>query len=185
MFGTETLTFRGGVAACDGARLLVSTTVFAAKWRCTTACVGGAAIKLTCSISTMLAAKTTRICKGGATFHRAHFRAATTMPTAPSFCCRCGSSRAFTERAEPKGTVFAAESASFGSCTTSISRAALLVSSMWCTKPSCYSVVAAAFSRAGHFVSGMLVADLASLVCVGFTPVRCADPVRTVLGADG
>ena len=52
-------------------------------------------------------------------------------------------------------------------------------------EPSCYSEVAATISRAGHFVSGMLKTDLASSPCVGFTPVRCADPVRTVLGADG
>ena len=145
----------------------------------------GASIKLACSFSTMLGTDTTCYYKSGASLYLAHFRAATTMPTAPSFCCRCGSSCAFTERAEPKGTVFRAESASFGSCTTSISRAGLLVSSMWCTKPSCFSDVAAAFGRAGHLVSGMLLTYLFIRVCVGCAPVRCADPICTVLGADG
>ena len=55
---------------------------------------------------------------------------------------------------------------------------------MRCAKPSCFSNVAAAFSRAGHLVSGMLPTDLASSLCVCLAPVRCADPVRTVLGTD-
>ena len=52
------------------------------------------------------------------------------------------------------------------------------------TKPSCFSVVAAAFSRAGHFVSEMLETDLFPFACVGDAPICCADPVGTMLGAD-
>ena len=111
VFGTATLASRGGDAACHGAQLLVSTAVFVAMWR-SRVCVGGAAIKLARSIRSMLAAHTTCYCKSDAAFGLAHFRFATAMPGAPSFCCRCGSSRAFTERAEPKGTMFPAESTS-------------------------------------------------------------------------
>ena len=50
--------------------------------------------------------------------------------------------------------------------------------------PPVTSDVATAFSRAGHFVSGMFVADLFAWRCVGDAPVRCADPVRTMFGAD-
>ena len=81
--------------------------------------------------------------------------------------------------------MFHTESTTFSSCTTPCSRAVLLVSSMRSAKPSPCSDVAAAFSRAGHFVSGMLQTDLASSLCVGLTAIYCADPVRTVLSTDG
>ena len=58
VFATETLASRGGGAARHGARLLVSAAVFEAMWRCTTACVCGAAIELARSVRTVLAAKT-------------------------------------------------------------------------------------------------------------------------------
>ena len=73
MFGTEAFANRGGGAACHGARLFVPTAVYVAMWRSTTVCVGSAAIKLALAVCTMLAADTTCICKGGATFCLAYF----------------------------------------------------------------------------------------------------------------
>ena len=105
MFIAETSGTRGGSAACYGARLLLSTAVCPAMWR-SRVCVGGAAIKLAHSISTMLETDTTRFCKTGAAFCLAHFLVAVTaVPITISFFGRYGSCNAVAERAEPKGAM--------------------------------------------------------------------------------
>ena len=85
VFGTETLAFRGGGAARHGARLVLLPAVSDAMLR-SLSWTGGAAIKLASSNGAMLGADATCSSKSGAAFHLAHFCAATTMPTAPSFC---------------------------------------------------------------------------------------------------
>ena len=117
--------------------------------RCTTLCVGGAAISLALAVSTMFATKTTCNCKGGATFYLAHFCAAAAMLGTPFSCCN--SCRAAEVRAEPVGTMLLAESTSLSSCIAPYCRAGLLVPSMRTAKPSCSRVAAAAFSGALHF----------------------------------
>ena len=119
VFAADTPGGRGGGAACHGARLLLFTAVYGAMRRSTTACVGGAAIKLALALSTMLVADTSCFCKGAAAFRLAHlFAAVTAVPVAVSLCFRCGSSCAVAERAEPKGAMLFAEFTSLGSCTT-------------------------------------------------------------------
>ena len=117
VFATETLAFRAGGAARHRARLLFSTSVFEAMLR-SMSWTAGAAIKLACSICTVLGAHATCYYKSGASLHLAHFCAATAMPTAPSFCYRFGSCCAIAERAEPIGAVLLAEVTSFNSYTT-------------------------------------------------------------------
>ena len=85
VLGTETLASKGGGAARHGARLVLLPTVFDAMIRSIT-WTAGAAFILACSIGTMLDADTTCLSKSGAAFLPAHFRAATAVPPAPSFC---------------------------------------------------------------------------------------------------
>ena len=133
----------------------------------------------------MLDADATCCCKSSATFRVAHFLVAVTaVLVAIFFFGRLGSCNAVAKRAEPKGAMWTAESTSESSCTTPSSRTDFLVASMCVAKATCYSDVAATFSRADHFVSGMLEADLLSLVCVGDAPIRCADTMRAMFSAD-
>ena len=67
---------------------LPATDVLPAVWRATTVCVGGAAINLACSESTMLDADAACLSKRGAACRRAHVSAATPMLAARSFCYR-------------------------------------------------------------------------------------------------
>ena len=102
MFLTEALALRGGDAACNGARLLLSTTMFGTMLG-SLSCASGASFDCARSASTMLAAEAPCSSKGDAVFHFALFRAAAAVPKTPPFA-RCGS-LAITKRAEPMRTV--------------------------------------------------------------------------------
>ena len=115
-------------AVCNRKRryVLLPAAVFLAIRRATTGCVGGAAINLARSESTVLDADATCSSKGSAACRRAHFLAATAMLAARSFRCRLGGRAATAEGAEAKGAVFLAKSTSFSSCTTPCSSADFL-----------------------------------------------------------
>ena len=98
VFSAETLAFRGGGAACHGARLLLSASVFDAKRRCR-GCVGGASCKLARSTRPMFGADTACSYTRGAAFLLAHFPAATAVLAAPA--SGFDGSGAFVERAGP------------------------------------------------------------------------------------
>ena len=79
MFDTEALALRGGGAACDGAWLLLSTTVFVAMLG-PCSCAGGASFGCARSVSTMLLAEAPCCSKSVAVFDFAPFRASTAVP---------------------------------------------------------------------------------------------------------
>ena len=156
VFLAETLAFRGGGAARHGARLLLSTSVFAAMRR-SSGCVGGASCKLARSICTVLAADTACSCKRGAAFLLAHFPAGTAVLTAPSSCF--DGSGALVERAGPTCAMFSA-------------------------KPSRCSVGAAAFDRARHCLAVVFPALPSHSDGVVGARVQGAVSVGAVLDAD-
>ena len=100
----ETLAFKGGSAARNGARL-PHTAVFEAVVgsRC---CVAGASFKHARSIGAMLDTDTTCRCTSGAAFLLAHFRAATVVLAAPAAGATLGGSGALAEGADPTAAVF-------------------------------------------------------------------------------
>ena len=115
MFLTEALALRGGDAACNGARLLLSTTMFGTMLG-SLLCVGGASFGCARSVCTMLAAEAPCFSKSVAVFHFALFRAAAAVPCTPSFTLR--GSVAIAKRAEPIRTVLLAEPVSDNASTT-------------------------------------------------------------------
>ena len=104
--------FRLGRAVQHGGlalRLFPAAAVLFAIWRATTDCVGGAAINLARSESTVLDTDAACFSKRGAAFRGAHFLVGPAMLAARSFRCRSGGSAAAINLARSVRTVLAAD----------------------------------------------------------------------------
>jgi len=129
----------------------------------------------------MLAAKTTRTRKSGATLCLAHVRAATAVFDTPS-PCNYGRGAPF-PRADWFGTMLLAETMAVRTSSAPFCRT-YPVCTMFPAKSFSNSVAAAASSRASHFV-GMVEADTTlSTARISEARVHCADPKSTMLRAD-
>ena len=126
---------------------LVSAAVLLAVCR-SGARVGGAAIKVARSRSTMLPADTPCLGKCFAAFYLALFSGATAMPAAHSLRRRTGGSGAVAERAVSERTMLSADPPGLDSSTAPSNRARPLLCMRFAVKSPRFSVVAAAFGRA-------------------------------------
>ena len=182
VFAAEPLAVSFSSAARHRARLLRDSAVSDAPLEPGTRNPGDASINLAHWECTMSSAETPFYSKSDAAFNPAHFRAATTMPDAPSFFNRFSGSGAIADSAEPKGAVFQAEATNVSSCAAPFGRAGLF-SSMSLAKPPYFSEAAAAFHEAVLFVFGMDETHFLSLPRIPHARPRCTDPVGAVQGA--